>query len=147
MDIWTYYKAITRRLLAWSAASVLAGVALLAFGSLWQGVGLQSLAWGAIDAGIAVVGGWVTRRRRAGLANPSAPEVLAREARNLRRILLINTGLDVLYVTGGVALALILGADNPFWRGNGWGIAVQGGFLFCFDLLHALGVPGPESAP
>ena len=74
-------------------------------------------------------------------------EVLAREARNLRRILLINTGLDVLYVTSGVALALTLGVDNPFWRGNGWGIVVQGGFLFCFDLLHALGVPRPESAP
>ncbi|MBN1978402.1 MAG: hypothetical protein JW918_13475 [Anaerolineae bacterium] len=81
------------------------------------------------------------------MPDPSAPEVLAREARNLRRILLINTGLDVLYVAGGVALALTLGADNPFWRGNGWSIVVQGGFLFCFDLLHALGVPGPESAP
>jgi hypothetical protein len=72
--------------------------------------------------------------------------VLAREARNLRRILLINTGLDVLYVTGGIALALTLGADNPFWRGNGWGVVVQGGFLFAFDLFHALCAPTPERA-
>jgi hypothetical protein len=143
MDIWTYYKAITRRLLVWSAASVLVGVALLAFGPLWQGIGLQSLAWGVIDAGIAIVGGWVTRRRRTGLSDPSAPEVLARETRSLRRILLINTGLDVMYVIGGAILALTLGADNPFWRGNGWGIIVQGGFLFCFDLFHALGTPRP----
>jgi hypothetical protein len=147
MDIWQYYKTITRRLLVWSLVSVIAGVALLAFGALLQGIGLQSFAWGAVDAGIALVGGWVTRRRRGGLADESAPEVLAREARNLRRILLINTGLDVLYVTSGVALALTLGTDNPFWRGNGWGIVVQGGFLFCFDLLHALNVPRPESAP
>jgi len=146
MDIWQYYKAITRRLLKWSLISVTAGVALLAFGPLSQGVGLQAVAWGVIDAGIALVGGWVTRRRRARLADPSASEVLAREARNLRRILLINTGLDVLYVTGGILLALTPGTDNPFWRGNGWGIVVQGGFLFCFDLLHALGVPGPENA-
>jgi hypothetical protein len=166
VDIWTYYKAITRRLLVWSVISVAASATLLLLSlgctfpvtlsmlnPLFQmGIGLQSLAWGMIDAGIALVGGWVTRRRRAGLADPSAPEVLAREARNLRRILLVNTGLDVLYVAGGVALALIVGLDNLFWRGNGWGIVVQGGFLFCFDLLHALGVPelgvpGPESAP
>ncbi|MBN1812420.1 MAG: hypothetical protein JXA14_11325 [Anaerolineae bacterium] len=79
------------------------------------------------------------------MPDPLAPEVLAREARNLRRILLINTGLDVLYVTGGVILALTLGGDSPFWCGNGWGIVVQGGFLFFFDLLHALGVPAPEN--
>lgn len=147
MDIWQYYRAITRRLLLWSIVSVIAGVAFLAFGPLLQGIGFQAIAWGAIDAGIALVGGWVTRRRRAGLADPSAWEVLAREARNLRRILLINTGLDVLYVTGGVILMLTLGGDSPFWRGNGWGIIVQGGFLFLFDLLHALGIPRPESAP
>ena len=41
-----------------------------------------------------------------------------------------------------VLLALTLGVDSPFWRGNGWGIVVQGGFLFFFDLLHALGTPG-----
>jgi hypothetical protein len=105
MDIWQYYKAINRRLLVWSIVSVIAGAVLLVFGALWQGVGLQAIAWGAIDAGIALIGGWVTRRRRAGLADPSAPEVLIREARNLRRILLINTGLDVLYITGGVILA------------------------------------------
>jgi hypothetical protein len=45
-------------------------------------------------------------------------------------------------VTGGVILALTLGADSPFWRGNGWSIVIQGGFLFLFDLLHALGIPG-----
>jgi hypothetical protein len=145
MRIWQYHKTITRRLLVWSAASVIVGVALLAFGPLWQGVGIQAIGWGAIDAGIALVGGWVTRRR-AGLEDPSAPEVLDREARNLRRILLINTGLDVLYVAGGFILALTLGTDNAFWRGNGWGIVVQGGFLFFFDLFHALGMPGPESA-
>jgi hypothetical protein len=152
MDIWQYYKAITRRLLVWSIVSVIAGVVLLALGALWQGVGLQAIAWGAIDAAIALVGGWVTRRRRVGLADPSASEVLAREARNLRRILLINTGLDVLYITGGVILALTLGTQNLFWRGNGWGIVIQGGFLFFFDLFHALacpglGVPRPKETP
>jgi hypothetical protein len=142
VDIWRYHQAITRRLLVWSVISVTIGMALLAFDFLWQGVGLQAIAWGVIDAGIALVGGWVTRRRRARLAEPFALEVLTREARNLRRILLINTGVDVLYVTGGLLLALVLGAEYLFWRGNGWGIVIQGAFLFFFDLLHALGVPG-----
>jgi hypothetical protein len=146
MDIWQYYKTITRRLLAWSVVSMIAGVAFLLLGPLWQGVGLEAIAWGMIDAGIALIGGWVTRRRRAGLEPPFAPEVLSREARSLRRILLINTGLDVLYVAGGVALALTLGVDSLFWRGNGWGIVIQGGFLFFFDLFHALGVPRLETA-
>jgi hypothetical protein len=146
MDIWRYYQAITRRLLVWSVISAIACLVLLTLGRFAQGIGLQAIAWGAIDAGIALVGGWVARRRRARLAEPSAPEVLSREAQSLHRILLINTGLDVLYVAGGVALTLTLGVDNPFWRGNGWGIVVQGGFLFFFDLFHALGVPWPETA-
>jgi hypothetical protein len=100
---------------------------------------LEAIAWGLIDAGIALVGGWVTRRRQAKLLDPSEPIVMARETRNLRRILWINTGLDVLYIAGGITLTLTLGVDTVFWRGNGWGIIIQGGFLFLFDLLHALG--------
>ncbi|HAX70778.1 MAG TPA: hypothetical protein DCY14_14295 [Anaerolineae bacterium] len=61
-----------------------------------------------------------------------------KEIANLKRILLINTALDVLYVAGGIALILTFGAANPEWRGHGWGIIVQGGFLFFFDLFHAL---------
>ena len=68
-------------------------------------------------------------------------EALAREARKLRRLLWINTGLDVLYVTGGFVLLYTSGAQNPFAAGNGWGVIVQGGFLFVFDLLHAVAVP------
>jgi hypothetical protein len=146
VSIWQYYRVITRRLLVWSTISVIAGIVLLVPGPLWQGVGLEAIVWGVIDAGIALIGGWVTRRRHARQAEPSDPAVMSHEAHNLRRLLLINAGLDVLYVVAGVTLALTLGADNPFWRGNGWGIVVQGGFLLFFDLVHALGVPWPETA-
>jgi carboxylesterase len=53
----------------------------------------------------------------------------------------INTGLDVLYIAGGITLASILGPGNPGWLGHGWGIMVQGAFLFFFDLIHAQAVP------
>lgn len=157
--IWDFQDTLTRRLLLWSALSIAAGIGLLIFGDpFWRGFGLQALVWGAIDAAIALFGQRAAARRRAG--GPHGPEALAREARNLRRLLWINTGLDVLYVAGGIVLLYTLAVQNPFAAGNGWGIIVQGGFLFFFDLLHALAVPrkeavlpafdvfsGPEHAP
>jgi hypothetical protein len=41
-------------------------------------------------------------------------------------------------VTGGTALALRRGQSDPYWRGAGLGIVVQGGFLLLFDLWHGL---------
>jgi hypothetical protein len=51
---------------------------------------------------------------------------------------LVNAGLDVLYVAGGTALALRRGQNDPYWRGVGQGIVLQGGFLLLFDLWHGL---------
>ncbi|MGQ9491556.1 MAG: alpha/beta hydrolase [Anaerolineae bacterium] len=157
--IWDFQDTLSRRLLLWSALSVVAGaILLLTGGGFWRGFGVQALAWGAIDAAIALFGQRSAARRRArGL---HSAEALAHEATNLRRLLWINTALDVLYVTGGLVLLYTWGAQNPFAAGNGWGIIAQGGFLFFFDLLHALATPrkeadlpaldvfaGPEHAP
>lgn len=138
MNVWDFQATIVRRLLLWSGFSVVAGAAQLLAGSFWRGVGIQAVAWGLIDAVIALAGGWLTRRRRARLSHPLAPDILTQQACNLRRLLWVNIGLDVLYVAGGILLALTLGATSSFWQGNGWGIVVQGGFLFFFDLTHAL---------
>jgi esterase/lipase len=141
--IWDYQEAITRRLLLWAALSIAAGAVMLLSGdAFWRGFGLQAVAWGVIDAAIALFGRRSSQRRRA--ASPPNAETQAREARNLRRLLWINAGLDVLYVTGGLLLVYTLGRDNPFAAGNGWGVVLQGAFLFLFDLLHALTVPGPD---
>lgn len=143
--IWDFQDTLSRRLVLWSALSVVAGVALLLAGSpFWRGFGVQALAWGAIDAGIAVFGQLSARRRRA--RGPLAPDADAHEARKLRRLLWINTGLDVLYVAGGLVLLYTIGAQDAFAAGNGWGIMVQGGFLFFFDLLHVMAVPGGTPA-
>ncbi|MBI1259787.1 MAG: hypothetical protein GC204_20155 [Chloroflexi bacterium] len=69
------------------------------------------------------------------MPDPFAPQVLEREAHNLRQLLWINTALDLLYVAGGRWLI------RRGKHGTGWGIVVQGMFLFLFDLLHASGVP------
>jgi hypothetical protein len=121
---------------------VLAGLGLVILdGSPWTAFGIQALAWGAVDALIALVGLWATQRRRAQLADPAAPRRLAQEERTLRRLLWINTGLDVLYVAAGLAISLTLGSTDRRWQGHGWGIMVQGAFLFIFDLVHAQRVP------
>lgn len=144
--IWDFQDVLSRRLLLWSALSIIAGALLVAFGASawWHGFGVQALAWGAIDAAIALFGQLSARKRRA--AGLGGPETFAREARNLRRLLWVNTGLDVLYLAGGVALIRTMGAQNPFAAGSGWGVVVQGGFLFIFDLLHALAVPRRDAA-
>ena len=69
--------------------------------------------------------------------DPQAPEITARESRNLRRLLLVNAGLDVGYMAAGSALARTKGQNDPGWRGHGIGILLQGAFLWVFDLFHA----------
>lgn len=122
----------------WAAGSIVIAVPLFFLDEFWRGVGIQSAAWGGIDLLIAVFGMLGTNRRRSRLIPNELSDSAPKESANLKRILLINTALDVLYVTGGIILTLTLGAEDPFWSGNGWGIIIQGAFLFIFDLYHAM---------
>jgi hypothetical protein len=144
--IWNFQRALTRRLYAWSAISMAVGIVLLLAGdAFWRGFGLQAVAWGVIDAAIAWFGSASTRKRRS--PSPGGIDAARIEARKLRKLLWINTGLDVLYVAGGLILVATLGAQDPFAAGNGWGIVAQGGFLFVFDLLHACATPTGDALP
>jgi D-alanyl-lipoteichoic acid acyltransferase DltB (MBOAT superfamily) len=137
-DIWNFQTQLTRRLSYWSIASIAIGLPLLSVDLFWRGVGIQFIVWGAIDLLIAIFGSRSASRRKARLSPDELLDTAPKETANLKRILLINTALDVFYVAGGIALIFTLGADNPEWRGHGWGIIMQGGFLFFFDLIHAL---------
>ena len=142
MSIWTLQARISRHLLLWSALSVVVGILLLFGVPFRRGVGLQALVWGAIDAAIAGFG-WAQLRRKREKLDANAPQTLTREARNLRRLLVINAGLDVLYVGGGVLALLVFATE--FAQGNGIGIIVQGGFLLLFDTFYALRVQRLET--
>lgn len=137
-NIWHIQEILLNRLLTWSRISVIAGLGLLRGNSFWQGIGIQAIGWGLIDAVIALFGGWSMRRRRAALQDNAAPVILAQETRQLRRLLWLNAGLDVLYVLGGLVLIRTRGTKDRGWRGHGWGIVIQAGFLFLFDLYYAL---------
>jgi hypothetical protein len=124
----TYTQTIMRRLLLWGALSTIGGV-LLQFSRkpFWIGVGQQAIGWGVIDALIALFAGRATSRSFSG--------------KTLRRVLLFNAALDVLYMLGGFIFARTKGATDDKLRGQGWGIVLQGLFLFKFDLIHGLFVP------
>jgi hypothetical protein len=117
-------EALSLRLLAWSLPWMGAGVA-----GLWatsdersKGFWGMSGAWALVNAGIAY----------SGLLG-AEPDGLG-----LRNTLLINAGLDVLYVIGG---AYMTSRPEEIWRGGGLAIIVQGVFLLGFDLIHAFLVP------
>ena len=137
MTVWKLQRRISHQLLVWSALSIVVGALLLFAAPFWRGVGVQALVWGAIDAAIAGFG-LLTLRRKLKRPDADRPDMLLKETRNLRRLLLVNAGLDVLYIVAGVVVVSTFATG--FARGNGVGIIVQGGFLLLFDTFYALQV-------
>lgn len=118
--------AISARLLAWSVPWTLAGsTAGLLSDDPWQrSFWLTNSLWAAVNSSIALVG-----------LLGSEPD-----KNNLRDLLYINAGLDVLYIAGGAFLAL---QPDPRSQGVGWAIALQGAWLLLFDLFNALALDNP----
>ena len=140
--IWDFQRILSLRLLSWGGLSILAGAAwLLGTEPTWRGFGLQALAWGAIDALIAAFG---LRGLESKLTAPLDLAEAARRAGWLRHVLMVNAGLDVLYILGGAWLSA---NPDPYNAGMGWGILVQGAFLLLFDSLHAWQVPAEIFVP
>lgn len=118
--------AISARLLAWSVPWTLVGSTVgLTSNDPWQRYfWLTNSVWAAVNSGIALVG----------LLGPEP------EKSQLRNLLYINAGLDLLYIAGGLALAL---RPDPRSQGAGWAIALQGAWLLLFDLFNALALESP----
>jgi esterase/lipase len=142
--IWDYQHLISRRLLLWSFISVVAGLLVFGRGDFWRGFAIQAFVWAGVDALIALFG---LRSSLPKLFQPVDLTAAEKETKKLRKILWINTGLDVLYITGGSLLYVLQGAENPFLAGTAAGIIIQGGFLFLFDLWHALHTPIEKPLP
>ena len=127
-------RAFLLRLLAWSAASILAGTAVLAWlrvgarrSALLRHFAIQSAAWGMAEA---IVGLALLAR--------IAPRDLA-SATRLDRLLWLSAGLDAGYIIAG-ALLLTIG-----WQlgrrlglvGAGIAVVIQGIALGMLDLILA----------
>ena len=90
--------------------------------------------WGAVNLVITGLGYWGTLR-----ADPTSFDLAAtiNEQHKIQKILLFNAGLDVGYMLGGAYLIeRSKNTDNRPERLEGFGksIALQGAFLFVFDL-------------
>jgi len=123
-------------LASWALASVATGALLWGTGGddYTRGIGIQNVAWGAIDGAIAGFG-YLGSRKSIGLEKPLS--YWEGEEKKLRKIFLLNAGLDVLYIaTGGLLMGF---GKNDLLRGSGAGIALQGSFLFTFDTAMGLG--------
>jgi hypothetical protein len=127
-----FLRSLTKGLLTWAGISVAAGVLLLIFAQtpFWGGFALQCFLWAIIDAAIALWGWW--RERRA--LPPLTARAVREKAEQLRRNLLWNAGLDVLYIVLGVLLITLWGVSSAIGQGHGAGIITQGVFLLAFDL-------------
>lgn len=112
-------EQLTRVLGGWAAGSTALGAALLV-DPRTRGFGRQTLVWGAVDGAIAYAGAW--RRGRSGPTDPA----------RLRRVLLVNAGLDVGYLAVGAWLV-----RRTRWRGDGAAVLVQGAFLLGLDATAA----------
>ncbi|NWF68863.1 MAG: hypothetical protein HXY40_07245 [Chloroflexi bacterium] len=141
MSIWQFQRMVMLRLIAWGAASIVTGTYLArAQSKFWRGVGEQFVGWGFINSLIALFGGSSSSYRMRNHPQALEPEYIEKETTKLTRLLWLNAVLDVFYVAGGAFMALRHSSSRRM-RGAGWGIIVQGAFLFVFDLVHALLAP------
>lgn len=134
-SIWTFNRSLSNRLLLWAIFSMVSGFLLQrSRRPLLKGIGSQAVGWGIIDAAIAIFGQQSAERKQAS----ATPLTEVQHARSLRRLLWINALLDVGYVAAGWWVVRTKGRTSESWRGHGWGVIIQGKFLFVFDLVHAL---------
>jgi len=112
-------------LLGWSAVS-LAGSGILAANGNTNSAAMHA-GWAVINAGIA--GASLLSKKKV----PSTHAEYLQNEKVFNQILAINTGLDVAYVTTGLALQEM--GKTKRERDFGSAIMIQGGFLLIFDII------------
>lgn len=123
------------RLLAWGAASLLVGSALLSWlrmggrrSALLEQFAIQTAGWGAAEIALASVA-----RASLGVRDLAG-------ATRLDRLLWLNVGLDAGYIMLGLALTIVGWrlARHLGYVGAGLAIIMQGGALMLLDLVLAV---------
>jgi hypothetical protein len=122
-------------LLAWGIGNVMAGSALAMTSSgVPRAIGIQALLWGSVETTVALYSEYWARKHaleaRAGMLGAQA---IQDEAERFEYFLALNTVADIVYVLGGVTVAIK--SERPRWRGAAIGIAIQGGALLVYDLV------------
>jgi len=121
---------------AWSVANIaVSGIATNTSNREMRYFHQMNVMWGGINLAIAGLGYWGAGREK--IDNPTIASVLKHQNKS-EKTFLINTGLDVLYIGGGLAMnKLSDNQKNPAkFKGYGNSIMLQGGFLLVFDAIN-----------
>lgn len=89
--------------------------------------------WNSVNLALAGIGLWAARKE---LAGPHSFERNYKGQQKTEKLLLLNTGLDLAYITTGLYLkerGNRLSGDQPLGYGNS--LLLQGSFLLVFDLV------------
>lgn len=120
---------------AWSAANLVgSGIATNTGNREMRYFHQMNVMWGGINIALAGLGYWGAVKEK--IDNPSLADVLKHQNK-IEKTYLINAGLDVLYVGGGLWMSKTSdNQKNPEkFAGYGNSIMVQGAFLLVYDAI------------
>ncbi len=128
-------KALMLTLGSWASANALTGAIgwTTAKNPEMKSFHQMNVMWNAVNLGLAIPG-YLRARNAKAVMSLSAT---LNEQQKTERIFLLNTGLDVAYITAGFLLrsmALHQSSKTDQLNGFGKGLILQGSFLFAFDL-------------
>lgn len=137
-SVYQYQTEAMPILLSWAVGSMVSGLLWLTSRSdLLKGFGSQFLGWGVVNAAIAALGlSGATRNEKRRQEGEISPTEHTHQAIQFERFVWFNVLLDIGYMLGGGLLAR-RNPDEPRKQGMGWGILLQGAFLFFWDILLA----------
>lgn len=97
---------------------------------------IGNLSWNSVNLALAGLGYYSARKR----PDDASFSGLLKLHENTKQSLLLNAGLDLAYVAGGLWMADVANRfDNPeMFEGFGVSFAMQGLFLFTFDIIFYL---------
>ena len=121
-------------LASWAGLNIVGGSALYFLDEANQSFHQMNAMWNVVNAGLATGGLIGASRELTGWDLTRSIEA----QHNLEKVYLVNAGLDLGYIMGGLFLAQ-LGDEYPAradqFEGWGYSIALQGGFLMLFDAV------------
>lgn len=131
-------RTSTRILAGWSVANLsVSGIAIGQASGSNKYFHEMNLYWNVVNVGIAGMGLLSLRKQ------PTSPTVssVVKEHYTLQKSLLLNSGLDIAYVTSGLWLldkskTEMTQVRSERFRGFGQAVVIQGGFLLVFDLAN-----------
>ena len=122
-------------LTSWAAVNIAGGTTayFLAKDREWKYFHEMNVLWNTVNMGLGIAGLLSERKSRKML---DLAESLKAQ-KKVERIFLFNSGLDLLYIGGGVAMLQTKNAKNPErMRGYGNALILQGSFLLVFDAVE-----------